>query len=70
MIAFMAGVTHSPFTSFILVLEMTNAQSSVFPMMLASIVGYTASRSFSRKSLYENLSVNYLKQLGKMEIKE
>lgn len=70
MIAFMAGVTHSPFTSFILVLEMTNAQSSIFPMMMASIVGYTASRSFSRKSLYENLSANYLKQVEKVDKKE
>lgn len=65
MIAFMAGVTHSPFTSFILVLEMTNAQNSVFPMMLASIVGYAASRFFNKRSLYENLSNNYLKQSEK-----
>lgn len=59
MIGFMTGVTHSPFTSFILVLEMTSAQNSVFPMMLAAVVGYAVSRSFSRKSLYDHLTDNY-----------
>jgi H+/Cl- antiporter ClcA len=69
MIAFMAGVTHSPFTSFILVLEMTNAQNSIFPMMMASIIGYAISRGFSKRSLYENLSANYMKQAEKWENK-
>lgn len=62
MIGFMSGVTHSPFTSFILVLEMTSAQTSVFPMMLAAVIGYVISRSCNRKSLYDHLTANYLAQ--------
>ena len=61
MIGFMCGVTHSPFTSFILVLEMTNGQHSVFPMMLAAIVSFGAAKSMDSRSLYEHLSERYLK---------
>lgn len=59
MIGFMSGVTHSPFTSFILVMEMTSAQTAIFPMMLAAIIGYVISKSLRRKSLYESLTENY-----------
>jgi len=60
MIGFMTGVTHSPFTSFILVLEMTDRHTSVFPMMLAALVAYIVSRSFNRSSLYEQLAKMYI----------
>lgn len=60
MIGFMAGVTHSPFTSFILVLEMTSAQTSIFPMMLAAVIGFGISRGLQRKSLYDCLTENYI----------
>lgn len=70
MIGFMSGVTHSPFTSFILVLEMTSAQTSVFPMMLAAVIGYVISRSCSRKSLYDHLTANYMSQKVKPKPEE
>lgn len=70
MIGFMSGVTHSPFTSFILVLEMTSAQTSVFPMMLAAVIGYVISRSCSHKSLYDHLTANYMKQKVEQEPEE
>lgn len=60
MIGFMAGVTHSPFTSFILVLEMTSAQNSIFPMMLAALIGFGISRGLQRKSLYDCLTEGYM----------
>src|SRR5690606_31419857 len=60
MIGFMAEVTHSPFTSFILVLEMTSAQTSILPMMLAAVIGFGISRGLQRKSLYDCLTENYL----------
>lgn len=61
MIAFMTGVTHSPFTSFILVLEMTDRHTSVFPMMLAATIGFIVARTFDKKSLYAHLLDAYLK---------
>jgi H+/Cl- antiporter ClcA len=60
MIGFMSGVTHAPFTSFILVLEMTDRHTAVFPMMLAAVIALAVSRSFDRKSLYEHLTENYV----------
>lgn len=59
MIAFMTGVTHAPFTSFILVLEMTNRHTSVFAMMLAAVIAIGVAKLFDTKSLYEHLLENY-----------
>lgn len=39
MTAFLAGVTRTPFTAFILVLEMTNRHTVIFFLMLAALVG-------------------------------
>jgi len=39
-------------------------------MMMASIIGYAVSGGFSKRSLYENLSANYLKQAEKWGTKE
>jgi len=60
MIGFMTGVTHSPFTSFILVLEMTNRHTSVFAMMLAAAIAIGVAKIFDRKSLYEHLLELYI----------
>lgn len=62
MIAFMTGVTHAPFTSFILVLEMTNRHTSVFAMMLAAVIAIGVAKMFDAKSLYEHLLENYTAQ--------
>ncbi len=61
MIGFMTGVTHSPFTSFILVLEMTDRHTSVFPMMLASVIAFTVAYAMDKKSFYEHLVEDYLR---------
>lgn len=61
MIGFMTGVTHSPFTSFILVLEMTDRHTSVFPMMLAATIAFVVARTFDKKSFYGHLLDHYLK---------
>ena len=60
MIAFLTGVTHSPFTCAILVLEMTDRHSAIFPMMLAGLVANFAARLVSEKSFYDTLKENYL----------
>lgn len=59
MIGFLVGVTHSPFTSFILVLEMSDRHAAVFPMMLAALISYFGTRMVAKRSLYENIVRNY-----------
>lgn len=60
MVAFLTGVTRSPFTSAVLVLEMTDRHSAIFPMMLSAIIANTAAALIMKKSLYDYLIYNYL----------
>lgn len=53
MIGFLTGVTHTPITSFILVLEMTDRHASVLPMMLAALFSSIGAHLISDKSFYE-----------------
>ncbi len=60
MVAFLTGVTRAPFTSAVLVLEMTDRHSAIFPMMLAAMVANTGAAMLMKKSLYDYLIYNYL----------
>jgi H+/Cl- antiporter ClcA len=60
MIGFLTGVTRTPFTSFILVLEMTDRHAAVFPMMLAALTAQSASLLIEPHSFYENMKHKYL----------
>ncbi|MBK8633174.1 MAG: chloride channel protein [Saprospiraceae bacterium] len=60
MTGFLSGLTRSPFTSAILVLEMTDRHSAIFHLMLAAMVGYIAAYAVQRKGMYENLKEDYL----------
>ena len=53
MVGFLTGVTRTPITSFVLVLEMTNRHSAVFPMILASVLSTLGAYLVSDKSFYE-----------------
>lgn len=53
MVGFLTGVTHTPITSFILVLEMTDRHSVVLPMMIAAVFSSIGARLISNKSFYE-----------------
>ncbi len=53
MVGFLTGVTHTPITSFILVLEMTDRHSVVLPMMVAAVFSSLGARLVSEKSFYE-----------------
>lgn len=60
MIAFLTGVTRAPFTAFILVLEMTDRHSSIFPMMLAAVLANNFAKIFGEKSFYDLIKETYL----------
>jgi H+/Cl- antiporter ClcA len=61
MTAALAALTHSPLTSFILILEMTDRYSSIFPLMIAALVGHGVSKAISKQSFYEFVCERLLK---------
>ncbi|KNB60285.1 chloride channel protein [Chryseobacterium sp. Hurlbut01] len=63
MVAFLTGITRAPFTSAILVLEMTDRHSLIFHLMLAGMISSLISILVSRHSLYDVLKVNFLNEI-------
>ncbi len=53
MVGFLTGVTHTPITSFILVLEMSDRHGVVFPMMIAALCSSIGAHMISHQSFYE-----------------
>ncbi|MBC7567222.1 MAG: chloride channel protein [Pedobacter sp.] len=70
MVGFLTGVTRSPFTSAILVLEMTNRHSVIFHLILAGMISSVVSILIDKHSLYDHLKVQYIKELEVEDIKE
>jgi H+/Cl- antiporter ClcA len=60
MVAFLTGVTRSPFTSVILVLEMTDRHSVIFHLILAGMVASLVSIIVDKHSLYDHLKMQYV----------
>lgn len=63
MVAFLTGITRAPFTSAILVLEMTDRHSLIFYLMLAGMASSLVSIIVSKHSLYDSLKFIYLEEL-------
>ncbi|SRR5579871_709930 len=53
MAGFLTGVTRTPFTAFVLVVEMTDHHVAIFPIMLAALAAELVARPVSRESFYE-----------------
>jgi H+/Cl- antiporter ClcA len=60
MVGFSTGVTRTPFTSAILVLEMTDRHSVIFYLLLAALVSNIAALLVDKHSFYEQLKKNYV----------
>jgi len=60
MVGFLTGVTRSPFTSAILVLEMTDRHSIIFHLMLAGMIANLIAMVIDKHSLYDHLKDRYL----------
>ena len=63
MAGFLTGVTRSPFTSAILVLEMTDRHNLIFHLMLASMVASIVAIIIDKHSLYDHLKIDYIHDL-------
>ncbi len=60
MIGLLTGITRSPFTSAILVLEMTDRHSVIFYFMIAGLLGNFGAWIVEKRSLYGSLMKEYL----------
>ncbi|GHB52817.1 chloride channel protein [Persicitalea jodogahamensis] len=60
MVGFLTGVTRSPFTSAILVLEMTDRHGAIFYLLLAAMVANLAGYLVDKKSFYERAKEAFL----------
>ena len=67
MVGFLTGVTRSPFTSAILVLEMTNRNNVIFHLILAGMVASLVSILIDKHSFYDHLKVQYIRDLNEEE---
>ena len=70
MVGFLTGVTRTPFTSAIIVLEMTDRHNLIFYLMLAGMLSSIVSVIIDKHSLYDHLKHQYMHDVGHEEIKK
>ena len=63
MVGFLTGVTRTPFTSAILVLEMTDRHNVIMHLMVAAMVANLVSLLIDRHSLYDHMKKQYLQEV-------
>jgi H+/Cl- antiporter ClcA len=63
MVGFLTGVTRTPFTSAILVLEMTDRHNVIFHLMLAGMIAGMAASVIDKHSFYDHLKYQYMHDL-------
>ncbi len=69
MVGFLTGVTRSPFTSTILVLEMTDRHNVIFHLILAGMAASLVAMLVDKHSFYDNLKTIYIRELEEEESK-
>lgn len=69
MVAYLTGVTRSPFTSAILVLEMTDRHNVIFQLMLAAMVAGIASLIIDKHSFYDHLKRKFIAESAEGDLK-
>lgn len=69
MAGFLTGVTRSPFTSSILVIEMTNSHNVIFYLMLTALLANLVSNLVNRHSFYDQLKHQYIREIHQSENK-
>jgi H+/Cl- antiporter ClcA len=63
MVGFLTGITRTPFTSSIIVLEMTDRHNLIFYLMLAGMFAGMVSLLIDKHSFYDHLKIRYLRQI-------
>ncbi len=70
MTGFLTSITRSPFTSSILVLEMTNSHNVIFYIMLTALFSNLIATLVSRHSFYDHLKDQYINEIHKSETQQ
>jgi len=70
MVGFLTGVTRTPFTSAILVLEMTDRHNVIFYLMLAGMIASIIAIIIDRHSLYDHLKYQYLHEIHNEDLQK
>ena len=70
MVGFLTGVTRTPFTSAILVLEMTDRHSVIFHLLIAAMLSNIAALIIDKHSFYEQLKKGYINDMIAEDAKE
>jgi len=63
MVGFLTGITRTPFTAAILVLEMTDRHNVILHLMMAGLTANLVSYLVDRHSLYDHLKYQYLHEV-------
>ena len=69
MTGFLTGITRSPFTSSIIVLEMTNSHNVIFHIMFAALFANLVSTLVTKHSFYDYLKIQYLNEIHTLQDK-
>ncbi len=59
MVGYLAGVTQSPITSFVITMEMTANQELLLPMMAVAVIAFGVSRALCPAPIYDALARNW-----------
>ena len=70
MVGFLTGVTRTPFTSAILVLEMTDSHNVIFHLMLAGMIASVVALIVDKHSFYDHMRAQYVRKLEQEELEE
>jgi len=65
MTGFLTGITKAPFTSSILVLEMTNSHDVIFYILVTALASNLVATVVSRRSFYDHLKDQYIDEVHK-----
>jgi len=68
MVAFFAGMTRAPMTGFVIVMEMTDSNGMIIPLMAAALIAASVSRIVSRHSLYDGQAHLLLKGFADLRL--
>lgn len=63
MVGFLTGITRTPFTSAIIVLEMTDRHNLIFYLMLAGMLASLIAVLIDKHSFYDHLKFQYLREV-------
>ncbi len=60
MVGYFAGVVQTPITAFVIIMEMTNNQAILFPLMATAFLAYAVSKLVCPRPLYRELAKAFL----------